>query len=151
LPPNWHLYANAMALIVFSLEYERLIDAGDPSAGTYRDAAYLLADRLVELQRLSARDGAWDDSFRDVNGNLTLHPSGSRLVWVGSTAWAGIALIMARDLLPDGNRYDSAIAAAAQFYAGEQDCRATAGLPAGSVTEGTEGNISSHLFISAAA
>jgi hypothetical protein len=151
LEPNWHLYANAMALIVFTLEYERLAGTGDPSVGAYLDAANLLADRLVELQQLSARNGAWDDSFREVNGNLELHPSGSRAVWVGSTAWAGIALIMARDLLPDGNRYDNAISAAAQFYSREQDCRATAGLPVGSVTEGTEGNISSHLFLAAAA
>jgi hypothetical protein len=151
LAPNWHLYANAMALIVFSLEYERLTGTGDPSVSAYLDAAHLLADRLVELQQRSARDGAWDDSFREVNGNLELHPSGSRVVWVGSTAWAGIALILARDLLPDGSRYDSAIADAAQFYSAEQNCRATAGLPAGSVTEGTEGNISSHLFLAAAA
>jgi len=151
LAPDWHLFANAMALIVFTLEYERLADTGDPSVGAYLDAAYLLADRLVELQHLSARNGAWDDSFQEVNGNLELHPSGSRLVWVGSTAWAGIALIIARDLLPDGSRYNNAISAAAQFYGGEQSCRTTAGLPAGSVTEGTEGNISSHLFLAAAA
>jgi len=151
LAPNWHLYANAMALIVFTLEYERLAGTGDPSVGAYLDAAYLLADRLVELQQLSARNGAWDDSFREVNGNLELHSGALRHVWVGSTAWAGIGLIIARDLLPDGNRYDSAISAAAQFYSGEQSCRTTAGLPAGSVTEGTEGNISSHLFLAAAA
>ena len=151
LAPNWHLYANAMALIVFALEYERAADAGDPAAGNYLDAASLLADRLVELQQLSARNGAWDDSFREVNGTLELHPSASRQMWVGSTAWAGIALIIARDLLPDGSRYDAAISAAAQFYGGEQSCRATAGLPAGSITEGTEGNISSHLFLAAAA
>ena len=151
LAPNWHLYANAMALIVFALEYERLAGSGDASVGAYLDAANLLADRLVELQQLSARNGAWDDSFRDVNGNLELHPGGSRTVWVGSTAWAGIALIVARDLLPDGNRYDGAITTATEFYAAEQACRATAGLPFGSVTEGTEGNISSQLFLAAAA
>jgi hypothetical protein len=151
LAPNWHLYANAMALIVFALEYERTADAGEPMAGDYLDAAYLAADRLVELQQRSARNGAWDDSFREVNGALELHPGGSRQMWVGSTAWAGIALIIARDLLPDGGRYEAAIAAAAQFYAEEQACRTTAGLPAGSVTEGTEGNISSHLFVAAAA
>jgi len=151
IAPDWHLFANAMALIVFTLEYERLTDSSDPGVGAYLDAAYLLADQLVELQQLSARNGAWDDSFRQVNGDLELHPVGSRQVWVGSTAWAGIALITARDGLPDGNRYDSAIVAATQFYSGEQSCRATAGLPAGSVTEGTEGNISSHLFLAAAA
>lgn len=151
IAPDWHLFANAMALIVFTLEYERLTDSSDPGVGAYLDAAYLLADQLVELQQLSARNGAWDDSFRQVNGDLELHPVGSRQVWVGSTAWAGIALIIARDGLPDGNRYDSAIVAATQFYSGEQSCRATAGLPAGSVTEGTEGNISSHLFLAAAA
>ena len=151
LAPDWHLFANAMALIVFTLEYERLADTGDPAVGAYLDAAYLLADRLVELQQLSARNGAWDDSFRDVGGSLELHPGGLRRVWVGSTAWAGIALIIARDGLPDGNRYDNAIVAATEFYDGEQSCRATAGLPAGSVTEGTEGNISSHLFLGAAA
>ena len=151
LAPSWHLYANAMALIVFALEYERTADAGDSSAGDYLNAAYLVADRMVELQQRSARNGAWDDSFLDVNGNLELHPSESRQVWVGSTAWAGIALIIARDLLPDGSRYNNAISAAAQFYGGEQSCRTTAGLPAGSVTEGTEGNISSHLFLAAAA
>jgi len=151
LAPNWHLYANAMALIVFTLEYERLARTNDPSVGAYLDAANLLAEMLADLQQLSARNGAWDDSYREVDGNLALHPSGSRVVWVGSTAWAGIALILARDLLPDGNRYDNAISAAAQFYGREQDCRATAGLPAGSVTEGTEGNISSHLFLAAAA
>jgi hypothetical protein len=151
LAPNWHLYANAMALIVFALEYERLSGSADASVGSYLDAAHLLADRLLELQLLSARNGAWDDSFRVVNGNLDLHPSASRTMWVGSTAWAGIALIMARDLLPDGDRYDDAIAAATQYYLGEQGCRTIAGLPAGSVTEGTEGNISSHLFLAAAA
>jgi hypothetical protein len=151
LAPNWHLYANAMALIVFSLEYERTAGAGDSSSDNYLNAAYLAADRLVELQQLSARSGAWDDSFREVNGALELHPSASRQMWVGSTAWAGIALIIARDLLPDGGRYEAAIAAAAQFYVGEQSCRTTAGLPAGSITEGTEGNVSSHLFLAAAA
>ncbi|HEY5645954.1 MAG TPA: hypothetical protein VIS76_08445, partial [Pseudomonadales bacterium] len=125
--------------------------SGDPAATSFRDAAYLLADRLVELQQLSARNGAWDDSFRELDGNLVLYPAGSRVMWVGSTAWAGIALILARDLLPEGDRYDGAISAAAAFYRDEQDCRATAGLPAGSVTEGTEGNLSSHLFIAAAA
>lgn len=151
LAPNWHLYANAMALIVFALEYERTAGVAGSSSDDYLNAAYLAADRLVELQQLSARNGAWDDSFREVNGTLELYPSGSRQVWVGSTAWAGIALIIARDLLPDGGRYEAAIAAAAQFYADEQSCRTTAELPAGSVTEGTEGNISSHLFLAAAA
>jgi hypothetical protein len=151
LAPNWHLYANAMALIVFTLHYERLSETGEPSASAYLDAAYRLADRLVELQEQSARDGAWDDSFLEVNGNLTLYPGGSRALWVGSTAWAGIALIIARDALPDGGRYDAAISAAAGFYSGLQACRETAGLPAGSITEGTEGNISSHLFLAAAA
>jgi len=136
---------------VFALEYERAAAAADASAGDYLNAAYLAADRLVELQQRSARNGAWDDSFREVNGALELFPSGSRQMWVGSTAWAGIALIIARDLLPNGSRYEAAISAAAQFYAGEQSCRATAGLPTGSITEGTEGNISSHLFLAAAA
>ncbi|NNF62418.1 MAG: hypothetical protein HKN06_13970, partial [Gammaproteobacteria bacterium] len=151
LAPNWHLYANAMALIVFALEYERLDEAGDAAAMNFLDAAYLLADRLVTLQQLSARNGAWDDSFVEAGNTLVLRPEGSRIVWVGSTAWAGIALVIARDLLPDGARYDSAISAAAQYYVDEQACRTTAGLPAGSVTEGTEGNISSHLFFAAAA
>ncbi|MDH3588749.1 MAG: hypothetical protein OEQ74_05035 [Gammaproteobacteria bacterium] len=151
LTPNWHLYANAMALIVFTLEFNRLDDNGDAGANAYLAAAYLLGDRLVELQQRSNRNGAWDDSFRVADGNLALHPIGSRILWVGSTAWAGIALIIARDGLPDGSRYDNAIAAAAQFYGSEQDCRASAGLPSGSVTEGTEGNISSHLFLAAAA
>jgi hypothetical protein len=151
LPPNWHLYANAMALIVFTLHYEHLNHNSDPSADAYREAAYRLADRLVELQILSARGGAWDDSFLEANGSLVLHPEGARLMWVGSTAWAGIALIVARDLLPDGTRYDAAISAAADYYGGLQGCRETAGLPAGSVTEGTEGNISSQLFLAAAA
>jgi hypothetical protein len=124
LAPNWHLYANAMALIVFALEYERTAGVAGSSSDDYLNAAYLAADRLVELQQLSARNGAWDDSFREVNGTLELYPSGSRQVWVGSTAWAGIALIIARDLLPDGGRYEAAIAAAAQFYADEQSVAA---------------------------
>jgi hypothetical protein len=151
LAPNWHLYANAMALIVFTLEYERLAAAGDPGAAQYEDAARLVADTLVTLQSLSDRGGAWDDSYVEVDGTLALHPAYARIMWVGSTAWAGIALIIARDLLPEGDDYDTAISAAAAFYASRQGCRSTAGLPAGSVTEGTEGNISSHLFLAAAA
>jgi len=150
LAPNWHLYANAMALIVFTLEYERLANAGDPSAMLYENAAIQLADALVMLQTLSNRGGAWDDSFAVVNGQLVLHPPWSRVLWVGSTAWAGISLILARDILPTGADYNAAVAAAAAFYSGYQGCRNQAGLPNGSITEGTEGNISSHLFLDAA-
>ena len=96
LEPNLHLYANAMALIVFTLEYERLADAGDTAAASYEDAARGMADALVALQALSDRGGAWDDSFIDVGGNLALRDPGSRVVWVGSTAWAGLAMILAR-------------------------------------------------------
>jgi hypothetical protein len=151
LAPNWHLYANAMALIVFTLEYERLQELGDNmGAREYLDAASRLSDRLVDLQQQSNRGGAWDDSFRLSNGQLTLQPAGSRVLWVGSTAWAGIALIVAHDILPQGGNYADAITAAVQFYAAEQLCRSEAGLPQGSVTEGSEGNISSQLFLSAA-
>ncbi|MDH3433583.1 MAG: hypothetical protein OEM60_06980, partial [Gammaproteobacteria bacterium] len=41
IAPDWHLFANAMALIVFTLEYERLTDSSDPGVGAYLDAAYL--------------------------------------------------------------------------------------------------------------
>ncbi|MCP4995507.1 MAG: hypothetical protein GY934_17285 [Gammaproteobacteria bacterium] len=150
LAPNLHLYANAMALIVFTLEYERLHDLSDTTAAAYLDAARRMADSLVTLQTLSARGGAWDDSFIEKDGNLVLHAAGSRTLWVGSTAWAGIALILARDILPGGDVYDDTIAAAADYYADLQSCRSSAGLPSGSITEGSEGNISSHLFLQAA-
>jgi hypothetical protein len=151
LAPNWHLYANAMALIVFALEYERLVTVDDPAATQYEEAARLVADALVRLQVLSDRGGGWDDSYIVADGSLALRDESSRLLWVGSTAWAGISLIIARDILPDGNDYDAAISAATAFFASRQGCRAAAGLPEGSVTEGTEGNISSHLFLAAAA
>lgn len=152
LAPNLHLYANAMALIVFTLEYERLATEGATAAASdYREAAERMADALVSLQSLSDRNGAWDDSFIEVDGELSRRPPGSRIVWVGSTAWAGLAMILARDILPDGQVYEDAIASAAGFYASQQSCRGGAGLPVGSVAEGTEGNISSHLFLAAAA
>lgn len=150
LTPNWHLYANAMALIVFTLEYERLEALESPKANDFLNAATLMADQLVRLQALSHRNGGWDDSFRVVNNELTLHPEWGRVFWVGSTAWAGIALIFAYDILPQGETYADAIRAAVAYYTDEQACRSNAGLPIGSVTEGTEGNISSHLFIEAA-
>lgn len=150
LEPNLHLYANAMALIVYSLEYERLAAINDPSANIYQNAARNMADSFVAMQTLSARGGAWDDSFIDIGGELALRNAGSRAVWVGSTAWAGMALIIARDILPDGSAYDTAIAQAAAYYENLQTCRSTSGLPDGSITEGTEGNISSHLFLIAA-
>lgn len=150
LEPNLHLYANAMALIVYSLEYERLAAIGDSSANDYQNAARKMADSFVAMQILSDRGGAWDDSFIDIGGELALRNAGSRAVWVGSIAWAGIALIVARDILPDGGTYNTAIGQAAAYYENLQSCRSTAGLPDGSITEGTEGNISSHLFLIAA-
>ena len=151
LAPNLHLYANAMALIVFTLEYERLSDADDPAAATYENAARRMADAFAQLQTLSDRGGAWDDSFIEHAGSLTRRSAGSRIVWVGSTAWAGLAMILARDTLPDGSVYNDSISSAASYYTNLQTCRNNAGLPTGSITEGTEGNISSHLFLASAA
>lgn len=150
LTPNWHLYANAMALIVFTLEYERM-DGNDPIRAEYLEAANTMADALMRLQSLSNRNGAWDDGFNVANNQLVLKPHSERVMWVGSTAWAGIALILARDILPDGARFNSSIQAAATYYQQSQQCRQQAGFPTGSITEGTEGNLSSHLFWSAAA
>ncbi len=149
LTPNWHLYANAMALIVFTLEYERLAGV-DGSSQQYLLAANKLADELIRLQALSDRNGAWDDSFNVSNNRLVLKPANERVMWVGSTAWAGIALIIAREVLPDASRFDQSIANAANYFQTSQQCRESAGLPDGSITEGTEGNISSHLFWHAA-
>jgi hypothetical protein len=151
LEPNLHLYANAMALIVFTLEYERLEATSDVLAEVYLSAAMNMAETLVALQMISDRGGAWDDSFIDVDGVIARREPGSRIVWVGSTAWAGISLLIARDILPDGGDFDPAISAAASYYLNQQDCRTRAGLPSGSLAEGTEGNISSHLFLAAAA
>ena len=144
--PNWHLYANAMALIVFALEHERTQDA-DLLRATRSAAA-----QLVRLQALSGRDGAWDDRFDvDASGQLALRDAGLRAVWVGSTAWAGLALVIASNVVGDpAGDYRRAIETTVGFFRGVEECRAVAGLPAGSVTEGTEGNISSFFFVDAA-
>lgn len=149
LEPNMHLYANAMALIVLTLEYERLTSLSD-SNDTYLQAANKMANALLEMQLMSDRDGAWDDSFDVVDNELVLKPESRRVMWVGSTAWAGIALILARDILPNGERFEQSIKNTVRFYEQSQECRGQAGFPAGSITEGTEGNLSSHLFLEAA-
>jgi hypothetical protein len=135
---GYHIYGQALALIVFSLEYARTGNSA------FADAAALLADRLVALQS----SGMWVNSYRE-NGGL-LEPATAEY-WVGNVAWATIGLrVFLREVPTAPAAYEASIAAAASWLKDRiADHEQATGL-IGGITSGTEGNVSTYFALVAA-
>lgn len=147
-------YGQAMALLTLAWHADL---TGDPATV---EGAEALADALVALQHQAPTNGTpqvpkglWCDQLPD-GGCGALGADDTCGLWVGSSAWVGIALLEARRLLPKGEAgaWDQPIQAAVDAVAalagfgGEP-----AGGELGSVTAGAEGQLSATLFVHLAA
>lgn len=146
-PSRYHIYDQALLLMVFSLE------AGVWGSSEARAAATTMATALLDLQSQSKDGvGGWYDTYLDQTEGSGLvaptEPSSS----VGSAAWVVMALDLYRDLLLPSPRktVDDAIALAANGLESRMDAYKAAGRDVGAISAGTQGNISTFFALVAA-
>lgn len=139
-PGSYNAYAQAMALIVLSLEH------GRTGQGSYAQAATAIASQLVALQDAYSLGGEWADLYVDGPGGQVVPATGP---WVGSHAWVMIGLRVFLDevAVPDPTGYQAALSLGASWLDGE---RVAYSGGTGGVTSGTEGNVSTYFALRAA-
>lgn len=159
--PNFNIYAQAEALLVFLHEHSLTGDA------TYRDAAQRLGARLIALQIApdAAQSGAWFTAHSPQSGVLAPPQRTTQAVpcngnerdirdvdacqWIGNTGWALIALSRLRH----SGLYENDPALAAAIERGASWIVAQIGRTGGydDITSlGIEGNVSAYFGLLAA-
>jgi hypothetical protein len=134
--PLFHVYAEALALVVQSFEAAR---TGDAAAV---DAATALAEQLVELQE----EGTWVNVYAQDGEGVV--PATSE-VYEGNVSWAVIALsVFLDDVRPqESAKYESAIEAAHAWLTGRiAEYSAETGR-SGGISDGTEANVSTYFAL----
>ena len=138
--PEYNMYSETLALIVFAREYART------GRSEYATAAKLLADRIVNLQT----NGAWNDAYIDSTGGQVV--SATQAQWEGGVAWVVIGLKIFLDKVSPqpSTPYAAAIDAARAWLEQRIAAYQTKGGASGGITDGTEGNISTYFALVAA-
>jgi hypothetical protein len=147
-PPNYNTYTEALAILVFTEEWNRTADV------RFRDAARRVAEKMIALQN---GDGSWMTAYtRNQSGAAVPFDASCRLgadldrcFWVGNEGWMLIALAELRTSGAYANapQLADAIARGAAWLAGLQGSVA---YDAALVTQGLEGNVSAYFGLRAA-
>ena len=147
-PPNDNTYTEALAILVFTEEWNRTGDV------RFRDAARRVAAKMIALQNA---DGSWMTAYtRDSSGAVIpfdptcrLGAELDRCFWVGNEGWMLISLAELRTsgAYADAAQLATAIARGGAWIASLQGSVSYDGAL---VTQGLEGNVSAYFGLRAA-